>query len=121
MKTALLIDDSEYMRELIKKLIKSHDIEVIGEAENGKDGVAKYKELKPDIVFMDINMDEMNGLEALKQITDYDQDAKVIVASSVIGQQFVIEDAEAFGAKALLLKPPTVKKIAEVIDKVMGK
>ena len=118
MKTALLIDDSAYMRTLLNLLISMHDLVVIGEAENGKIGVEKYKELKPDIVFMDIMMEEMSGLEALRQIIEYDPGAVVVVVSSMMQQRFFIEDAMSFGAKAVLTKPPNESNIAELLAKL---
>ncbi|MCL2030584.1 MAG: response regulator [Oscillospiraceae bacterium] len=111
MKTALLVDDSSFMRELIEKMLRHHGVTVIGEAENGKAGVEKYKELKPDIVVLDIMMDEMTGSEALRQIMEFDPGAKVVVLSSVTGQKPVTDEVTSLGAKAVLVKPPDLKSI----------
>jgi two-component system chemotaxis response regulator CheY len=71
-KTVLLIDDSTFMRNLIKSIITKHGFRVVGEAENGIIGVEKYKTLRPDIVTLDLNMDEATGDEALDLILGYD-------------------------------------------------
>jgi len=76
----LLVDDHEMVRlGLAAYLATTDDIEVVGEAGNGKEGVALAKKLKPDVVLMDLVMDEMNGIEATKQITDQLPQTKVIV------------------------------------------
>ena len=68
MKTVLIVDDSSLMRRLLRHIVIKNGYDVVGEATNGKLGVDKYRELKPDVVTMDLVMDEMNGLEALKLI-----------------------------------------------------
>jgi len=114
-KTALIVDDSSFMRTFIGKLISDQGLTVVGEAENGKIGVEKYKELKPDIVFMDIVMEEMMGFEALKEIIEYDPDAVVIMISSAVEQDYMAGQAKSLGAKAVVLKPPTPKDIEEAL------
>ena len=102
MKTALIVDDSEYMRALIKMKICNHGCAVVGEAENGVIGVQKYKELKPDFVFMDIMMEELSGLSALKQIVEYDSNAKVVMISSMAHEKHAVEEAKAFGGECII-------------------
>ena len=118
MKTALIVDDSEYMRLLVKVKLGPHGFTEFYEAENGVEGVEKYKEFKPDIVFMDIMMEEMSGLDALKQIIAYDSTAKVIVFSSIMKQQYHIEDAMANGAKAVIQKPLDDTEIAKALESI---
>ena len=104
-KTVLIIDDSEFMRGLIKSILNRNGFRVVGEAENGKIGVEKYKQLRPDIVTSDVIMDETCGLTALEQIMEHDPDAKVIIISSMMGQKWFIDEAELKGAKAIITKP----------------
>jgi len=117
MKTVLVVDDSSLMRRLIKNIVTKNGYKVIGEANNGLLGVEKYKELKPDIVTLDMVMDEMNGLEALKLIIEENPEAKVIMVSSM-GQDVIVRDAIVSGAKNFLLKPFDEKQVLDAFDKL---
>ena len=117
MKTVLIVDDSSLMRRLIKNIVVKNGYEVLGEAINGKMGVEKYKELHPDFVTMDLIMDEMNGLEALRQIIEEDPDANVIMVSSM-GQEVIVRDAIVIGAKNFLMKPFDERQVIEAIEKL---
>ena len=76
MKRVLIVDDAAFMRVSIKNMLTKNGFEVVGEAENGKVAVAKFQELAPDIVTMDITMPEMDGLAALKEIMKLNSGAK---------------------------------------------
>ena len=117
MKTVLIVDDSSLMRRLIKNIVVKNGYDVLGEAENGKKGVEKYKELKPDFVTMDLIMDEMNGLEALKLIIEEDPNANVIMVSSM-GQEVLVRDAIVLGAKHFVMKPFDERQVMEAIKKL---
>ena len=117
MKTVLIVDDSALMRRLLRRIVIKNGYDVVGEATNGKLGFEKFKELKPDIVTMDLVMDEMNGLDALKLIIEDDPDANVIMVSSM-GQEVVVRDAIVTGAKNFLLKPFDEKQVIEAIKKI---
>jgi two-component system chemotaxis response regulator CheY len=119
MKTMLVVDDSKYMRALIKKHVSSQGIVVVGEAENGKDGVEIYKELMPDIVSMDLVMDECNGVDAIKEIFDHDSNAKIIIVSSIAGQEPFIEEAKELGVKVIIDKSSIQTKIVDGINLLM--
>jgi len=116
-KTVLIVDDSSLMRRLIKNIVVKNGYDVLGEAENGKKGVEKYKELKPDFVTMDLIMDEMNGLEALKLIIEEDPNANVIMVSSM-GQEVLVRDAIVLGAKHFVMKPFDERQVMEAIKKL---
>ncbi len=100
----MIVDDAAFMRITIKNMLTKSEHEVVGEAENGKIAVERYKALNPDIVTMDITMPEMDGLEALKQIVAYDPGAKVIMVSAM-GQEAMVRDAVMSGAKGFIVKP----------------
>jgi two-component system chemotaxis response regulator CheY len=117
MKTVLIVDDSAFMRSIIKNILSGHGFQVIDEAENGRIGVEKYKALKPDIVTMDTNMNVMNGLEALKAIKAYDRKANVIMVSSM-GQEPIVKEAITLGAKGFVVKPFEVKQMVEALSAV---
>jgi len=117
MKRVLVVDDSAVMRMMIKNILVNNGYELAGEAGNGKAAVKKYKELKPDIVTMDVTMDEMNGVEALSRIMGVNPEAKVVMVSSM-GQEVIVRDAIMLGAKGFILKPFNEKQILDVFRKL---
>lgn len=100
----LIVDDSQFMRSFISRIIKKHGMEIVGEASSGREAIEKYKELKPDVVTMDLTMNGISGMEATKMIVEYDSNAKIIVCSAM-GQQRMIMDALKCGAKSFVIKP----------------
>ncbi|WP_102029093.1 response regulator [Salirhabdus sp. Marseille-P4669] len=105
MKRILLADDSTFMRGYIKNLIEQDNTcKVVAEASNGEDAVSKYVSHKPDVVLMDITMEHVNGLTALKAIRSFDPHAQVIMCSAMGTQQYVIEAIKS-GAKDFIVKP----------------
>ena len=104
MAKVLVVDDAAFMRISIKNYLTKNGFEVIGEAENGLVAVEKYKELRPDIVTMDITMPEMSGLDAMKTIVGMDPGAKVLMVSAM-GQEAIVRDAVLSGAKGFIVKP----------------
>jgi two-component system chemotaxis response regulator CheY len=104
MKTMLVVDDSEFMREIIKKYAEGMGITIVGEAESGVEGVEKYKNLKPDFVTMDIVMNEGDGIAALREIMQHNPSAVVMMVSSVANQESLQKEAEALGARWFLDK-----------------
>ena len=117
MKKVLIVDDSSLMRRIIKHIVIKHGYEVVGEAANGKLGFEKYKQLRPDIVTMDLVMDQMNGLEALRLILEENPEANVIMVSSM-GQDVVVRDAIVTGAKNFLLKPFDEQQVVDALKRL---
>ena len=117
MARVLIVDDAAFMRVSIKNTLTKNGYEVIGEAENGRIGVEKYKELNPDIVTMDITMPEMSGLDALKEIMKMDPAAQVVMVSAM-GQEAMVRDAIISGAKGFIVKPFKEEGIISAIKKL---
>lgn len=116
-KTKILIcDDSSLIRKKLKDLLISMDCEVV-EAVDGLQVVDIFKEVQPDVVFMDIVMPKADGLEALKHIRAYDQEAKVIMLSSV-GTSTKLVQALKNGAIDFIQKPYTTEQISKVITDI---
>ncbi len=115
----LIVDDVAFMRMLLKDMMTKAGHEVVGEATNGKDAVEKYRDLKPDLVFMDTIMSEMNGIEATKEIMRLNPNAKVIICSAM-GQQMMVMEAMQAGAKDFVVKPFREDKVMETLSKVMN-
>ncbi len=116
MVTVLIVDDSKWMRMQIKRALEKLGCIVIGTAENGAEGVKKYKILNPTLVIMDITMPVMNGLVALKKIKEYDQKANVIICSS-LNQDPMLAETQSLGAKVWLTKPFVEKELHTIIKK----
>ncbi len=119
-KKVLIVDDAAFMRMMIKNIITKHGYEVAGEAENGKQAVALYSELKPDLVTMDITMPEMDGIESVKAIRSLDQNAKIIMISAM-GQQAMVMDAIQAGAKDFIVKPFQQERVLQAIERVLNR
>ena len=92
--TVLIVDDALFMRMMIRDILSKDGFEVVGEAENGVEAVDRFKEMRPDLVTMDIVMPEMHGIEAVKQIMKIDPDAKILMCSAMGQQPLVVEALE---------------------------
>ncbi|ANE41263.1 MULTISPECIES: chemotaxis protein CheY [Fervidobacterium] len=114
----LVVDDAAFMRMMLKDILTKAGHEVVGEAANGVEAVEKYKELRPDVVTMDITMPEMNGIDAIKEIKKIDPNATVIVCSAM-GQQAMVIEAIQAGAKDFIVKPFQPARVIEAVQKVL--
>ena len=115
----LIVDDAAFMRMMIREVLVKNEFDVVAEAENGLVAVEMYKELKPDLVIMDITMPEMSGLDALRAVKAFDKNAKVIMCSAM-GQQAMVVEAIQSGAKDFIVKPFVADRVCEAIRKVLG-
>lgn len=115
MKRVLIVDDGAFMRSLIKGIVERNGYEVVGEAVDGESGVRMYKVLNPDLVTMDITMPLKDGLEALKEIIEYDGNANVLMVSSM-GQENYVREAISTGAKSFIVKPFDESSLISIIN-----
>jgi len=116
-KRVLIADDSQFMRNSLKTILEKCDCEVIAMAENGAQAVSKYKELKPDLVTLDIVMPQLNGFETLKMLRVLDPNVKVIMVTSISSQEDVLKCKD-LGANYYLIKPFEETKVIETIKSV---
>ncbi len=114
----LIVDDSPMIHKLLSKTLKENGYDVCGIANNGKEGVKKYKELKPDIIFMDITMPIMDGLEAAKNIKFLNSEARIIMLSAM-GDEDIKNQANKIGVDVFLSKPFNDYKIISAISKTI--
>lgn len=119
MAKVLVVDDAAFMRMTIKKMIEPDGYTIVGEAGNGVEAVQKYMELQPDVVLLDITMPEMNGVDALKRIKEFDPKAKVIICSAM-GQQAMVAQAVQSGAKDFIVKPFERDRLIAALKRVLG-
>lgn len=111
----LLVDDHEMVRLGVSAYLSiQEDIEVIGEAENGRIGYEKALELRPDVILMDLVMEEMDGIEATQLILTKWPEAKILIVTSFIDDEKVYPAIEA-GAAGYLLKTSSAHEIADAI------
>ena len=115
-KNILICDDAAFMRMMIKDILSKNGYEIAGEAENGLKAVEKYREVKPDLVMMDITMPEMDGIQALKKIKEEDPSATIIMCSAMGQQAMVIESIQS-GAKDFIVKPFDKDRVLEAVKK----
>ena len=115
----LIVDDAIFMRKMISDILVENGMEVVGEADTGAKAVEKYMELRPDLVTMDIIMPEMNGIDAVRKVMEFDAKARIVMCSA-LGQQALVQEAVAAGAKDFLIKPFNAARVVEVIAKVVN-
>jgi two-component system chemotaxis response regulator CheY len=115
----LICDDAIFMRSMIRNILTGAGFEVVGEAQNGVQAVERYRELRPDLVTMDIVMPEMGGIDATREIVREDPAAKVLICSA-IGQQTLVIEAIQAGARDFVVKPFQPSHVLEAIQRVLA-
>jgi two-component system chemotaxis response regulator CheY len=118
MAKVLIVDDAEFLRLRLTKMLDAGGYEVF-QAENGLKAVASYKEIHPDVVLMDITMPEMDGLTALKEIVGFDAQARVVMLTA-LGQESVVLEAVKSGARDFVVKPFEHERVMSAITKLLG-
>ena len=111
----LIVDDASFMRMMIKDALQKNGYDDLHEAADGLQAVDKYDEIKPDIVFMDITMPNMDGLEALKTIKGKDPNA-IVVMCSAMGQESMVIEAIKTGARDFIVKPFKPDRIMKTLS-----
>lgn len=115
----LMADDAAFMRKVIKDTLSKNGFTDLHEAVDGADAVAKYDEVQPDLVILDITMPNMDGLEALKAIKGKNPSANVIMCSAM-GQEAMVMDAIKSGAKDFIVKPFKPDRIMKTVTAILG-
>lgn len=100
----LIVDDAMLMRIMLRDLLENNGFAVVGEAEEADQAFKIYKERHPDLVTMDITLTSSSGIDAIRNILDYDRNAQIIVVSA-LEQRQVIMEAMRLGAKDFIIKP----------------
>lgn len=118
-KRVLVVDDSPFMRMLVKNVLVPQGFEIAGEAGDGAQAVEAYKTLKPDLVTMDLVMPNMDGLAALKAIRALDPAAHVLMVSGA-GQHTMVAEAVKSGAGGFVVKPFQADKMLAAVQQALG-
>jgi len=117
--TVLICDDAIFMRTMVGDILRQAGFTVVGEASSGVEAVAKYRELKPDLVTMDIVMPDMGGIDAVREITAEDPSARILMCSAM-GQQALVIEAIQAGARDFVVKPFHPSRVLEAVQRVLG-
>lgn len=115
----LMADDAAFMRKVIKDTLSKNGFTDLYEAVDGADAVAKFDEVSPDLVILDITMPNMDGLEALKAIKAKNPAANCIMCSAM-GQEAMVMDAIKSGAKDFIVKPFKPDRIMKTVTAILG-
>ena len=118
-KRILIVDDSFYMRTMLKNMLLDAGYNVVGEAANGQSALELVKELSPDLVTLDVILPDNTGLAVLKGIRQENQNVKVIMVSAV-GQEVIINEAMELGATAYIVKPFSEEKVLDTVKNVFS-
>ena len=118
-KSVLICDDAIFMRTMVGDILTQAGYDVVGEAETGLQAVERFRELRPDLVTMDIVMPDMGGIDAVREIVAFDADAKFLMCSAM-GQQALVVEAIQAGAKDFVVKPFQPSRVLEAVQRVMG-
>jgi len=117
--TVLICDDAVFMRTMISDILEESGYEIVGQAETGVQAIERYKSLRPDLVTMDIVMPDMGGIDAVREITTFDANAKILMCSAM-GQQALVVEAIQAGAKDFVVKPFQPSRVLEAVQRVLG-
>jgi two-component system chemotaxis response regulator CheY len=115
----LIVDDAVFMRKMVKDALSAAGHEIVGEAANGLEAVARFQELKPDLTTLDITMPEKDGLAALADIMTLDPNARVIMCSA-LGQESKVMESIKLGARDFVVKPFQAARVQEAVAKALA-
>lgn len=116
----LVADDAAFMRQMIREIIEPEGFEVVGEAADGVEVVASYRDLAPDLVMMDIVMPRCSGIDAVKEIVASSPAARIVMCSA-LGQETLVMEALQAGAKDFIVKPFKPDAVLNTLRKVSEK
>jgi two-component system chemotaxis response regulator CheY len=119
MARVLVVDDAAFMRKMVSDALAKGGHEVIGQAGNGVEAIEQFRELKPDLMTLDITMPEKDGLETLRDVMEMDPGAKIIMCSA-LGQETKVLESIKLGAKDFVVKPFQPDRVIDAVAKALG-
>ncbi|GAB3648584.1 chemotaxis protein CheY [Hymenobacter agri] len=117
-KRILIVDDSFYMRTMLKNMLTDAGYEVVGEAANGAQAVEMATSTNPDLITLDVILPDNTGLDVLKSLRKTQPNAKVVMCSAV-GQEVIVNEAIENGALAYIVKPFSEEKVLEIVGSAL--
>ena len=117
-KRILIVDDSFYMRTMLKNMLTDAGYEVVGEAANGAQAMEMAASTNPDLITLDVILPDNTGLDVLKSLRQIQPTAKVVMCSAV-GQEVIITEAIESGALAYIVKPFSEEKVLEIVGSAL--
>ncbi len=118
MKTVLIIDDSPMIIKQIRQIAADHGYYAPEGCKTGEEGLERYKELRPDIVTLDIIMPGMDGIETAKKILEFDPKAKIIMVTSLCDFD-TLEEIQGLGLSQMVSKPIQTKEMVHAIETIL--
>lgn len=118
-KRIIVVDDAPIIRLMIKDILIYNGYEVIAECGNGQEAIDKFKELKPDVLTMDIVMPEKDGIQALEEILSFDPNAKIVMVTAVDQRESLMRAIRA-GATDYIVKPFENERVLSAVKKALG-
>lgn len=118
MKTVLIVDDSAFMRMLLKEKLEKIGGMRVSEASNGRSAIEEYERLRPDLILLDLVLPDISGEEVLAAIRETSNDSKVIMVTAV-GQRLVMRRCERLGISGYIVKPFDDDELRESIIRVL--
>ena len=116
--TILIVDDALFTRTMLRNILTENGYKAVVEAETGTEAIWAYERWQPDLVIMDINMPEMDGMTAIGNIMNIDPEARIIICSA-LGEPHLMKEALEFGVIEFIMKPFQPEKVIEAIDKAL--
>lgn len=118
MKKLLIVDDSSVMRRTIEKNLEAYDLEIIGQASNGREALEIVREEMPDVITLDITMPEMDGIACLEEIMKIHPSAKVMIITALSDKLTGLTALDR-GARGFMFKPVNSEDLAKAFDKLL--
>lgn len=115
----LIVDDADFMRDILREIVQDLGWAVAGEAADGAQAIAMYRQQRPDLVLLDITMPGMDGNEALKAILELDPEARVVMITA-LGQKEQVLAAIKAGARDFVIKPFDTERVAATLTRLLG-
>jgi len=119
MARVLVVDDAAFMRKVLADALRGGGHEIVGEAADGNEALARYQELRPELTTLDITMPEKDGLATLKELIALDPTARVIICSA-LGQEGKVIEALRLGARDFVVKPFDAERLLGAVSKALG-
>jgi len=118
MARGLIVDDSKFMRKIIRDALESGGHEVVAEADNGGEGLESFEKTRPDFITLDITMSGMDGLEALRRLKAVDPNARIVVISAMNEKTLRLNQRD-IEADAFITKPFEKQELLKIIRKIL--